>query len=68
LPFSTIDQQGEAIPRVRDGLRFNLLSAWKVRLVSFVPDIRLPTQHWFGGGWPAVALLFMHIAVWGMSA
>ena len=41
--------------------------AWKVLLVSFGPDIGLATQHWFGGGWPeAVALMFMHIAVWAV--
>ena len=41
--------------------------AWKVLVVSFGPDILLATQHWFGGGWPeAVALMFMHIAVWAI--
>ena len=41
--------------------------AWKILVVSFVPDIGLATQHWFGGGWPeAVALMFMHIAVWAV--
>jgi len=39
--------------------------AWKVLLVSFIPDIALATMHWFGGGWPeAFALMTMHIAVW----
>jgi hypothetical protein len=41
--------------------------AWKVLLVSFVPDIALATLHWFGGGWPeALALMTMHIAVWAI--
>jgi len=41
--------------------------AWKVLLVSFVPDIALAMGHWFGGGWPeAVALMAMHIAVWAI--
>ena len=41
--------------------------AWKIPVVSFVPDIGLATQHWFGGGWPeAAALMSMHIAVWAI--
>jgi hypothetical protein len=41
--------------------------AWKILVVSFVPDIGLAMQHWFGGGWPeAVALMSMHIAVWAI--
>jgi hypothetical protein len=41
--------------------------AWKVLIVSFAPDIALATLHWFGGGWPqAVALMTMHVAVWGI--
>jgi hypothetical protein len=41
--------------------------ALKVLLVSFGPDIALATLHWFGGGWPeALALMAMHIAVWGI--
>ena len=41
--------------------------AWKVLLVSFVPDILIATQHWRGCTWlEAVALMFMHIAVWAI--
>ena len=41
--------------------------AWKVLVLSVVPDIVIATQHWLGGGWPeAVALMFMHIAVWAI--
>ena len=39
--------------------------AWKVLLVSFVPDIVLALSHLFGSGWPeAFVLMAMHIAVW----
>ena len=39
--------------------------AWKALLVSFVPDLGLAVQHWFGGGWSeAIALMTMHVAVW----
>jgi hypothetical protein len=41
--------------------------AWKVLLVSFVPDIAVAMWHWLGGGWPeALALMVMHIAVWAI--
>jgi hypothetical protein len=41
--------------------------AWKVLLVSFVPDIAVAMLHWLGGGWPeAFALMAMHIAVWAI--
>lgn len=41
--------------------------AWKVLVVSFIPDIVIATQHWLGCSWPeAVALMLMHIAVWGI--
>lgn len=41
--------------------------AWKVLLVSFVPDIALAVTHLFGGGWPeAVVLMAMHITVWAI--
>jgi hypothetical protein len=41
--------------------------AWKVLLFSFVPDIALATQQWFGGSWPeALALMTMHVAVWAL--
>jgi hypothetical protein len=41
--------------------------ALKVLFVSFGPDIALATLHWFGGGWPeALALMAMHVAVWGI--
>jgi hypothetical protein len=41
--------------------------AWKVLLVSFVPDIAVAMWHWLGGGWPeALALMVMHVAVWAI--
>ena len=41
--------------------------AWKVLLVSFIPDLLIATQHWQGCTWPeAVALMLMHIAVWAI--
>src|SRR4051794_35956254 len=41
--------------------------AWKVLLVSFVPDIVLALSHLFGSGWPeAFVLMTMHIAVWAI--
>jgi len=41
--------------------------AWKVLVVSFVPDIVIAMQHWLGCSWPeAIALMFMHIAVWAI--
>jgi hypothetical protein len=41
--------------------------AWKVLLVSFVPDIAVAMWHWLGGGWPeAFALMAMHVAVWAI--
>ncbi len=41
--------------------------AWKVLLVSFVPDIVLAVTHFAGGGWPeALALMAMHVAVWAI--
>jgi hypothetical protein len=41
--------------------------AWKVLLVSFVPDIDVAMLHWFGGGWPeAFVLMTMHVAVWAI--
>ena len=41
--------------------------AWKTLLVSFVPDIVVAMGHWLGGGWhEAIALMAMHVAVWGI--
>jgi hypothetical protein len=41
--------------------------AWKVLLVSFLPDIALALAHLFGSGWPeAFVLMIMHIAVWAI--
>lgn len=39
--------------------------AWKVLIVSFVPDVLVALRHSWGGGWPeAFALMTMHLAVW----
>jgi hypothetical protein len=39
--------------------------AWKVLIVSFVPDVLVALRHSWGGGWPEVlALMAMHVAVW----
>lgn len=39
--------------------------AWKVLIVSFVPDVLVALRHSWGGGWPeAFALMTMHVAVW----
>jgi len=39
--------------------------AWKVLVVSFVPDVLVGLRHSWGGGWPeAFALMTMHVAVW----
>jgi hypothetical protein len=41
--------------------------AWKVLLVSFLPDVALALAHLFGSGWPeALVLMAMHVAVWGI--
>ena len=41
--------------------------AAKALAVSFLPDVALAVGHWFGGGWlEALALMTMHVAVWGI--
>jgi hypothetical protein len=41
--------------------------AWKVLVVSFVPDVIVALRHSWGWGWPeAIALMTMHIAVWAL--
>lgn len=41
--------------------------AWKVLIISFIPDIAVAVQHWYGGNWPeAIALMAMHVAVWAL--
>ena len=41
--------------------------AWKVLLVSFIPDVLVALRHSWGGGWPeAFALMTMHVAVWAL--
>jgi hypothetical protein len=38
-----------------------------VLALSFVPDVVLVFQHWYGGTWPeAFALIAMHVAVWAI--
>src|SRR5215469_13763170 len=39
--------------------------AWKVLIVSFVPDALVALRHSWGGGWPeAFVLMTMHVAVY----
>lgn len=41
--------------------------AWKVLVVSFVPDVLVAARHSWGGSWPeAAALMTMHVAVWAL--
>jgi hypothetical protein len=41
--------------------------AWKVLIVSFIPDVLVALRHSWGGGWPeAFALMTMHVAVWAL--
>jgi hypothetical protein len=41
--------------------------AWKVLVVSFIPDVIVALRRSWGGGWPeALALMTMHIAVWAL--
>jgi hypothetical protein len=41
--------------------------AFRVLLISFVPDILLAVTHAFGGGWlEALFLMAMHVTVWAI--
>jgi hypothetical protein len=41
--------------------------AARILLISFAPDILIGLRRWFRGGWPeAIALMAMHVAVWGI--
>jgi hypothetical protein len=41
--------------------------AFRILLISFVPDILLAVTHAFGGGWAeALVLMAMHVAVWAI--
>lgn len=41
--------------------------AWKVLIVSFIPDVLVALRHSWGGGWPeAFALMTMHVSVWAL--
>lgn len=41
--------------------------AWKLLAISFIPDIALAVQHWYGGNWAeALVLMSMHVAVWAL--
>jgi hypothetical protein len=45
-------------------IRYRAL-AWKVLVVSFIPDVLVAIRHSWGGGWlETVALMTMHVAVW----
>ena len=41
--------------------------AFRILLISFVPDMLLAVTHAFGGGWPeAFVLMSMHVTVWAI--